>query len=180
MRRGKLIVIEGGEGCGKTLQTGLLEKYLNSRRKDIIQANDELNPRLKIIKTHEPGGTKIGEMLRLHILSPEIQKIPLTETFLFEAARAQLIHDVIKPAIERGHVVLTDRGHYATTAYQGYGEGLDIHFITEIKNRAVSWVQADLSMIIDVPAYKGMKNVDRRIEEKNQNLEEGITLKAKA
>jgi dTMP kinase len=144
---GKFIVIEGGDGCGKSTQVDMLEKYLKEKNFDIV-------------RTHEPGGTKVGEGIRNLVLSPDIPKNVRTQLFLFEAARSQLVADVIKPALKKGKIVLTDRWYYATEAYQGYGGGLDLELIKIFNYTATQGVNADLSVIIDIPPKKGLKKIE--------------------
>ena len=144
--KGKFIVVEGGDGCGKSTQVDMLERYLKEKNYDIV-------------RTHEPGGTKVGEGIRNLVLSPDIPKNVRTELFLFEAARSQLVADVIKPALDKGKIVLTDRWYYATEAYQGYGGGLDLDLIKIFNYTATQGVAADLSIIIDISPKKGLKKI---------------------
>ena len=144
--KGKLIVIEGGDGCGKSTQVDMLESYLKEKH-------------FRTVRTHEPGGTKVGEGIRNLVLSADIKKNVRTELFLFEAARSQLVADVIKPALKKGKIVLTDRWYYATEAYQGYGGGLDLGIINLFNYTATQGIHADLSIIIDIPPKKGLRKI---------------------
>lgn len=108
------ITFEGLDLSGKSTQAKLLLKYFNSKK-------------VKSILLREPGGTVISEKIRKILLDKEhLEMFPLTEFLLFSAARSQLVDEVIKPALKKGMVVLCDRYHDSSTAYQGYGGNLDL------------------------------------------------------
>jgi dTMP kinase len=152
--KGKFIVLDGPDGCGKTTQLELLAEYFN--KKDI-----------EVIKTHDPGGTKIGDQIR-HLLKYGAKGIMdvHTETMLFMASRAQLVAEVIKPAIEKGKTVLCDRFISSTCAYQG-SSGYPIEKIIEIGKLAVGDVWPDLTIIIDIPAEEGLERTGRKPRQKS-------------
>jgi dTMP kinase len=113
--------MEGIDGCGKSTQITALENLFKSRD-------------LEVLCVREPGGTEISEEVRKILLNPahKGKMNDITELLLYNAARSQLIHEVIKPALERGIVVLADRFAYSTLAYQGYGRGLNIDMIKNL------------------------------------------------
>jgi len=150
---GKFIVIDGPDGCGKSTQLKLLAEYL---RKEGIE----------ILKTHDPGGTKIGDQIR-HLLKYGAKGIMdvHTETMLFMASRAQLVAEVIKPAIEKGKTVLCDRFISSTCAYQG-SSGYSLEKIIELGKFAVGDVWPNLTIIIDMPAEEGLERTGRRPRQK--------------
>ena len=146
---GKFIVLDGPDGCGKTTQLELLAEYLNKKG-------------IEVVKTHDPGGTKIGDQIR-HLLKYGAKGIMdvHTETMLFMASRAQLVAEVIKPAIEKGKTVLCDRFISSTCAYQG-SSGYPIEKIIELGKLAVGDVWPDLTIIIDIPAEEGLERAGRK------------------
>ena len=117
MNKGLYIAFEGIEGCGKSTQCELLVARLKREF-----------PAKEIVLTREPGGTPISEEIRNILLSPEesnSQMEPLTEVYLFAAARAQSLREIVKPALDRGAIVLADRSIYSSLAYQSYGREID-------------------------------------------------------
>ena len=151
---GKFIVLDGPDGCGKTTQLELLAEYLNKKG-------------IEVVKTHDPGGTKIGDQIR-HLLKYGAKGIMdvHTETMLFMASRAQLVAEVIKPAIEKGKTVLCDRFISSTCAYQG-SSGYPIEKIIELGKLAVGDVWPDLTIIIDIPAEEGLERAGRKPRQKS-------------
>lgn len=150
----KFIVLDGPDGCGKTTQLELLAGYLN-------------NEGVEVVKTHDPGGTKIGDQIR-HLLKYGAKGIMdvHTETMLFMASRAQLVAEVIKPAIEEGKTVLCDRFISSTCAYQG-SSGYPLEKIIELGKFAVGDVWPNLTIIIDVPAEEGLERIGRKPHQKS-------------
>ena len=138
------ITFEGGEGSGKTLQAKRLRRRL---------------ARLEIpaILLHEPGGTKLGDRIArlLQWKAPE-DTSPLAELLLFNASRAQLVTQVILPAIEGGRVVICDRFTDSTIAYQGHGRGLDIETVRQVNSAATGNLSPDLTMLLDLPVSEAM------------------------
>lgn len=139
------ITFEGFDGSGKTTQACLLADYLWSRGCDVLL-------------THEPGGTSIGELIR-SILKDcnNANMYPWTEVFLFAASRAQLVHQVIMPALEMGKVVICDRFYDSTIAYQGYGRGLDLSALEEITIHATGGLVPDITFYLDISMEQGLK-----------------------
>ena len=145
------IVFEGGDGSGKSTQARSLLRRLRRRG-------------IKAMRTHEPGGTPLGQSLR-HLLKSGEPMTPISELMLFEAARAQLIHQVIKPFLNQGGVVIADRFTSSTVAYQGYGRGLDRELIERLNREATGGLEPDLTVLLDLPvetalARKGGGQVD--------------------
>lgn len=145
MPRGRFITIEGPEGSGKSTHSRLLCGYLRRRG-------------LKILHTREPGGTKIGEVIRKVLLDRKNKKISgACELFLFLAARAQIVEEIIRPALAKGYIVVCDRFHDATAAYQGYGAGLDLKLIDSTGRLATGGLKPDLTVLLDVETKVGLK-----------------------
>ncbi len=133
------ISFEGIDFCGKSTQIELLREYLIKNQKKV-----------KLIR--EPGGTKISEKIRDILLDKKNSAMVMeTEIFLFSASRAQLVREVIRPALEDNYFVLSDRFHDSSTAYQGYGRGLPLDAILKIHNLAIGNTVPDLTFIIDIP-----------------------------
>lgn len=144
--RGKFITFEGSEGCGKSTQSKLLYNYL--KRKGY-----------RVIYLREPGGVKISEKIRRILLDPQNDNITAKcETFLYMAARAQVVSEIIKPALNRGKIVISDRFIDSTIAYQGYGLGVDIKTIRLIGSFATAKITPDLTIFLDLPVKKGLKH----------------------
>jgi dTMP kinase len=119
MPAGKYIVIEGGDGTGKTTQADLLQKHLESQGKNVIHLK-------------EPGGSPVAEAIRSVILDGTLPRTPMTNILLFTANRHELWHDKIKPALDAGTWVIATRNYWSTLVYQGYGEGISKSVITAI------------------------------------------------
>ena len=142
---GLFVTFEGPEGSGKTTQIRLLHEALTARG-------------LAVACTREPGGTPIGEQIRdaLHALKNEAM-LPGTEALLYSAARAQHVGQVIRPALERGETVLSDRYAESTLAYQGYGHGLDLRLLKEITEFATRGLWPDLVIYLDLDVTVGLR-----------------------
>ncbi len=148
MGRGLFIVFEGLDGNGKTTQVRLLQKYLKDKGKDVIS-------------TREPGGTPVGEEIREILSNKDYSISPLTELFLFEAARAQLTRGVIKPALAQGKIVIADRYYISSLAYQGYGRGIDIGFVNKVNKLATEDLEPDICFYLDIPPRVGLARKNR-------------------
>lgn len=117
----------------------------------------------KVVVTREPGGTAIAEKIRRVLLDKNNRRLsPMAELLLLEASRAQHVHEVIAPALARGAVVLCDRFADSSTAYQGYGRGLELRIIEELNRIATAGVWPDLTLVLDLPPEVGFKRVRRR------------------
>jgi len=149
MKQGYFITVEGTDGSGKTTQIKLLEEYLNSKSFDVVLVR-------------EPGGTKIGEKIRKIILDTENSEMCMNaEMLLYAAARAQLVSEVIKPAIEMGKVVICDRFVDSSYVYQGFGRGIDLKTIGDINRVAVDGLVPDLTLFFDLdPVFALKRRVD--------------------
>lgn len=135
---GVFIVLEGGEGVGKTTQLGLLEDWLTGAGH-------------MVLCTREPGGTVIGERIRSLLLDHGQGEVdPRTEALLFAASRAAHVEQKIMPALRRGEVVLCDRYIDSSLAYQGAGRGLGVQKVAQINTWATQGVQPDLTVLLDL------------------------------
>jgi dTMP kinase len=138
------ITFEGPEGSGKSLQARLLAERLRSRGRPVVL-------------THEPGGTPLGtELRRLLLDRAELVPTARAEALLMNASRAQLVETVIRPAIQRGEVVVCDRFADSTLAYQGAGRGLDRQELISVISFATAGLQPDMTMLLDVPVEVGL------------------------
>ena len=142
MMAGRLISIEGGEGAGKSTVIEAVRSLLAGRG-------------LEVVPTREPGGTPVGEAIRKILLDPSSALLPETELLLMFAARAQLVREMILPALARGAVVLSDRFTDASFAYQGGGRGIDMGRIAELE-RWVAGVKPDLTLLLDLGVDQGL------------------------
>ena len=144
MARGSFIVLEGVEGAGKSTQMALLSRWMHGLGVPHILAR-------------EPGGTPVGEAIRGIVLDRgELAMPPETELFLILAARAAFVRDVVRPALERGAVILADRFDFSTFAYQGYGRGLDLQELRRANTMATGGVSPDLTLVLDIPVAEGL------------------------
>jgi dTMP kinase len=146
VRRGWLITIEGPEGAGKTTQAERLVDHLVSLGHDVHL-------------TREPGGTWLGERLRELLLArtgSATQADPLTDAFLFNAARRQLVVDVIDPALAAGRTVVCARFADSTLAYQGYGAGIPLDRLRSLAAEATGGLRPDVTVLLDLPAESGL------------------------
>jgi dTMP kinase len=152
------ITFEGPDGSGKSTQIKLLAEFLQSRG-------------YAVVLTREPGGTDISEQIRDVILSTRNHAIaPETEALLFSAARAQIVREIIQPALAAGKIVLCDRYADSTLAYQGYGLGLDLDALRALTRFATAGLVPTLTFYIDVPVEVGIARKQRgetnRLDEK--------------
>lgn len=158
-KRGKFISLEGVEGSGKTTQSSLLCDYIRGQG-------------INVVETREPGGTELGEKTRQILLSPaDSAPTPVTELLLFLAARAQLVAEVILPALDKGNWVVCDRFCDATLAYQGYGRGIEIAAIEKLNEMATGALKPDLTVLLDLDIGIGIR---RAVEAKNEFPRQGI------
>ena len=148
MKNGLFITFEGGDGCGKTTQIELLDKYLKNKGFDTLL-------------TREPGAKGLGVKLREILLNYDGEVSPQCESFLFLADRAQHIDCIIKPALKEGKIILCDRHTDSTVAYQGYGRGLDIEEIKTLNNIATGGLKPNLTIVLDVDVKTSMQRVGK-------------------
>ena len=133
------ITFEGIDFCGKSTQVKLLKDYLIQQKKEVY-----------LIR--EPGGTEISEKIREILLDKKNNAMVMeTEIFLFSASRAQLVREVIRPYLQKGFYVISDRFHDSSTAYQGFGRGLSVDAILNIHNLAIGDTIPDITFFIDIP-----------------------------
>ncbi len=143
--KGKFITFEGSEGCGKSTQSKLLYLYLKKKG-------------YRALYLREPGGVAISEKIRKILLDPRNKNMsPLCETLLYMASRAQVIEEVILPAIKKGRIVICDRFLDSTLVYQGYGLGIDIESILRIGDFATAGLKPDLTILLDLAVKKGLE-----------------------
>ena len=146
MNKGLFITFEGADGCGKTTQLMLLAKGLKANGYDVVV-------------TREPGAKGLGEKIREILLNYDGEVSSRCEAFLFLADRAQHMDIIVRPAVEKGKIVLCDRHTDSTVAYQGYGRGLDIERINNLNNIATSGDKPDLTFVFDIDVETSMKRV---------------------
>ena len=150
-RKGKFITFEGGEGCGKSTHIERLAAQLRQIGSPVLIAR-------------EPGGTQVGEQIR-HILQYSQQSaamMPETELLLFCASRAQLVREIILPALANGHIVLCDRYFDSTTVYQGVGRKIDPKAVAAINSFAIGMCLPDLTLVLDLDARAGLERTRGR------------------
>lgn len=152
------ITFEGIEGSGKSTQMALLKEYLEKKGHSALSLR-------------EPGGTELGESVRSLLLTVRDEEIsPVAELFLYEACRAQLVANVIRPALERGLIVLCDRFIDSTVAYQGHGRGIDVAHIKSMNETASGGLSPDITFFLDIEAEAGLVRAWSRL---NKSDEEG-------
>ena len=149
MGRGRLVVLEGAEGAGKTTQIRLLAERLTTAG-------------ISCIAVREPGGTPVGDDIREILLHPEQEITAATEALLFMASRAELIAREILPSFVEGRVVLMDRFFLSTYAYQIFGRGLPEDEIRAANRLATGGLVPDITLLIDVPLVEGLGRADAR------------------
>jgi dTMP kinase len=135
----RFFCLEGIDGCGKSTQINLLLEELGRRG-------------IPAVRIREPGGTEISERIRTLILTPSLAKMSsLTELLLYSAARAQLLHEVVAPALAQGKVVIADRFAWSTLAYQGYGRGISFATISSLIGTATAGIWPQATFLLDIP-----------------------------
>lgn len=150
MEKGYFISLEGIDGSGKSTQAKLLYERLREKG-------------FQVLLTREPGGTQLAEEIRRVILTPGKEDLaPMAEILLYAASRAQHVNRLIKPALEAGQVVISERFVHSSLAYQGYGLGWDIKLIREINALATGDVQPDLTFLLDTVSETSGKRVEQR------------------
>jgi dTMP kinase len=150
------ITIEGCDGSGKTTHCLFLKKYIKQKCYDVML-------------TREPGGTICSEVIRKILLNPKFNLVPLTELFLYEAARAQHVKEVIIPSLNLNKIVICDRFLDTTIAYQGYGRKLDLKFIDKLNSIASYGIIPDLTIYFDIESSYGI-NIARKSNHKYKNF----------
>ncbi len=162
----RFVTIEGGDGSGKSRQLGLLDEYLDSRG-------------VSRLLTREPGDTPLGKQLRKLVLEGRPESLSdETELFLILADRAQHVHEVVRPAIEQGKLVMSDRFVDSTLAYQGYGRGMDLALLRRLNLVATGGTMPELTIILDCPVEvalaRAAERQDRQASLENRFEAEGV------
>jgi len=162
LTRGRFVVLEGIDGCGKTTQLQALRQWLPS--------SGLLAPGARLVVSREPGGTALGQALRELLLHPPqgVQPLPRAELLLYAADRAQHVEALLLPALQAGDWVLCDRFTGSTAAYQGYGRGLPLALIDTLESLATGGLQADLTLWLDVSLAESRR---RRCGQKADRIE---------
>jgi len=172
--KGKFLVIEGIDGCGKTTQIKHLAQWLPLS--GLIPKNRNL------LITREPGGTKLGKLLREILLnnSTDINPLPTTELLLYAADRAQHVSEIIMPALLKGDWVISDRFSASTIAYQGFGRKLDLQLIEQLENIATQGLLPDITILLNLPVSKSIlrrqEYLDDRMEKEGAIFLENVSL----
>jgi dTMP kinase len=157
MRRGLFVTFEGSEGCGKSTQIKQLAAWLRERGHDPVL-------------TREPGGTPAGDAIR-HLLqhAPEGHGlVPEAELFLFAASRSQLVREIIRPALDAGRVVISDRFHDSTAVYQGVARQLDPAMTRTVNGFAIGDTLPDVTFLLDMDACKAFQRLHKRDRERDR------------
>lgn len=149
VNEGLWITLDGLGGSGKSTVVRLLVRWLGERA-------------IPVVATREPGGTALGEQLRALLLAPTCAPIPLAETFLFAADRAQTCADVIAPALTAGAIVVSDRSVYGSIAYQSFGHGVDLSLVDQLCLAATNNRWPDLVFVLDIDPLIARKRMESR------------------
>lgn len=165
--RGLFITVEGIDGCGKSTQARLIAAALEAAGHDVL-------------RLREPGGVKISEQIREILLDPANAEMgDVCELLLYEAARAQLVHQVIRPALAAGKTVVCDRFYDSTTAYQAFADGLDRNMVSQANELAVDGCHPDLTLVFDLPVEDALRRrsgreAEDRLELKGLEFQERV------
>jgi dTMP kinase len=151
MAAGVFITLEGVEGSGKTTQAAILG--------DALRAGGH-----RVTVTHEPGGTRAGEAIRAIFLDPAVSLNVAAELMLVLADRAQHVREKLRPAIDDGEIVISDRYSDSTTAYQGYGRGFDLKLLGELNRLASDGMRPDFTIVLDCPVETGLARTRARVK----------------
>jgi dTMP kinase len=163
MRRGKFISVEGGEGVGKSTQVALLAGSLADEGYEVLCVRD-------------PGGTGIGEKIRAILLDKDNDELNArVELLLYLASRAQLVSQLIEPALTAGKVVITDRFHHSTLAYQAGARSIDMEMVREMNLFATAGILPDLTFLLDLPPDEGFSRKSSDNEENDRMEDQGQT-----
>lgn len=156
---GVFITIEGPDGSGKSTQVRLLAEYLKQQG-------------LPVVVTREPGGTELAEKIRDLLLEISSETVtPVTEALLYAASRAQHVEHLIKPALARGAVVVSDRFVDSSIAYQGFGRGLGAELVWQINQPALSGLLPHLTIVLDIDPDVGLRRLAQRSQKNRSGLD---------
>lgn len=150
------ISFEGVDGAGKTTQVKKFANYLEEKGIDFIQVR-------------EPGGTKFSELIRDILLNPEVEMSDRSELLLFESARADLVDKVIKPALDQGKIVISDRFYDSTTVYQSFGRGIDLKSTLKLHGFAVNNVHPDKTIFLNLDFEVSQERVNRKNKDRMES-----------
>ena len=165
--RGLFITVEGIDGCGKSTQARLIAAALEAAGHDVL-------------RLREPGGVKISEQIRAILLDPANAEMgDVCELLLYEAARAQLVHQVIRSALAAGKTVVCDRFYDSTTAYQAFADGLDRNMVSQANELAVDGCRPDITLVFDLPVEDALRRrsgreAEDRLELKGLEFQERV------
>jgi dTMP kinase len=148
MKQGLFLSLDGMDGCGKSTQCRLLADWFRARGHAVTACRD-------------PGGTSLGDQLRQVLLGSSHPRSPTAEALLFMASRAQLVAEVIRPALARGDVVVSDRFLLSTVVYQGHGKGLDPGMLWDVGRLAAEGLEPDLTFVLDLPLEVARARLNR-------------------
>lgn len=166
MRGGHFIAVEGVDGCGKSTQARLIAAALEAAGHSVL-------------RLREPGGVAISEKIRAILLDPANGEMgDVCELLLYEAARAQLVHQVIRPALAAGKTVICDRFYDSTTAYQAFADGLDRGMVSQANELAVDGCRPDLTLVFDLPVEDALRRRSDRAAEDRLELK-GLEFQAR-
>ena len=164
--RGLFITVEGIDGCGKSTQARLIAAALEAAGHSVL-------------RLREPGGVAISEKIRAILLAPANAEMgDVCELLLYEAARAQLVHQVIRPALAAGKTVICDRFYDSTTAYQAFADGLDRGMVSQANELAVDGCRPDLTLVFDLPVEDALRRRSDRAAEDRLELK-GLEFQAR-
>lgn len=156
--------LDGLDGCGKSTQTRLLASWLRSLGHDVVECRD-------------PGGTTAGDRIRSILLDGRDDLSTPCELFLFMASRAQLVHDVIRPALDSGKIVICDRFLLANVVYQGHAGGLDPESVWRIGETATGGLHPQRTFVLDLPVEEAWRRRDKpadRIEQRTREFHDKV------
>jgi len=159
LKKGIFITFEGPEGCGKSTHSKLAAEFLRKEGYEVVH-------------TREPGGTRVGRKIRDLLLNfKNIEISPLTELLLFEASRAELVREVIKPALLKKKIVISDRFNDATFVYQGYAGRVPLGEIRKIESVSMGRLKPDLTVLLDIKAKDGLKKIRSFLRDRMESKE---------
>jgi len=163
----RFFVIDGIDGAGKSTQISLLTETLQREG-------------YPVVKVRDPGGTELSDRIRAVLLSPSTPVSPMAELCLYAASRAQLVQEIIRPALEAGKVVVSDRFTWSTFAYQGYGRGIAAKAIEELEDVACGGIRPAHIFVLDLDPSKRLARLNQRLSEKGGNAPDRLELEGDA